>query len=245
MNRAMMALLLLLAVSFVPSLAQAEAILFDFGPSSNQAPDTPNYYNDVNSASVGEVVSNAKDAAGTDTGISLSITDSFFSTVQNGINSSAAGFEAMAQYDSLYVRGTTGDDNNDTGIIRLSGLDTNALYDIVLFGSRTSEAGTDRYTVYTIDGVEKVLNCKGNSSEVVTFSNWAPDSQGNIDIGARLLTNSDTTLLAQLGIASTNTDHGYLSAMSVTASVVPEPGSVTLLLAVACFVVIGYRRVQR
>ena len=239
MTRAMMALLLLLAVSFVPSLAQAEAILFDFGPSSNQAPDTPNYYNDVNSASVGEVVSNAKDAAGTDTGISLSITESFMATIQNGISSSSAGFEATAQYDSAYIKTP----EHPTAAVRLSGLDTNALYDIVLFGSRTSEAGTDRYTVYTIDGVEKVLNCKGNSSEVVTFSNWAPDSQGNIDIGARLLTNSDTTLLAQLGIASTNTDHGYLSAMSVTA--VPEPGSVTLLLAVACFVVIGYRRVQR
>lgn len=75
---------------------------------------------------------------------------------------------------------------------------------------------TDRYTVYTIDGVEQVLDTRGNTSNVVTFSGVAPSSSGQIDIGVRLLTNDDTALLQQLDIAETDTDHGYLSAMKVT-----------------------------
>jgi len=155
----------------------------------------------------------AIDANGTATGLSLTVIDSFHASVSNGVSSSAAGFAASAQVDSLYVRAAT-----EPGVVRLGSVNPSLLYDIVLFGSRTSEVATDRYAVYTIGGVEQVLDTKGNTSDVVAFSGVSPNSSGQIDIGVRMLNNSDTGLLSQLSISSTNTDHAYLSAMKATAA---------------------------
>lgn len=136
--------------------------------------------------------------------------------VTNGINSSAAGFHQNAQRDSFYVREGSAP-TYPSAAIQLEALHPFLVYDIVLFGSRSSSDGmTDRYTVYSIDGVDQVLDTKGNTSNVVTFPSVAPSSSGQIDIGVRLLTNDDTALLQQLDIAETDTDHGYLSAMKVT-----------------------------
>ncbi|MDZ7618130.1 MAG: hypothetical protein U1E05_14085, partial [Patescibacteria group bacterium] len=212
-------------------------ICFDFGRSDTTTP-VPGasdylfgYYNNVTSEGTGLKISSAVNVDNATTGMSLSITNGFdgiTASSSQGEVSNAAGFHQNAQQDGFFIR-TSG---SGEAAFRLENLDPDLVYNIELFGSRTSVA-SDRYTVYTIGDMEQVLDTKANTANVATFLKVAPEYNAGldsyvIDIGVRLLLNSDTDLLGQLAIPSTNTDHGYLNALRVTP--VPEPGTPLLLL---------------
>ncbi|MDY0170609.1 MAG: PEP-CTERM sorting domain-containing protein [Thermoguttaceae bacterium] len=226
-------------------------IYFDLGPSTQQVLDPTvtshayGYYNNVTSQTAGLKTTDAVNVDKASTGISLSITDAFDGVTSAGTQgevSSAAGFHEDAQQDGFFIRSF----DSGAAAVRLENLDPSLVYNIDLFGSRTANAPSDRYTVYTINGMEQVLDTKGNTSDVASFFKVAPQYDSVldgyvIDIGIRLLTGNDTHLLQLLGIESTNTDHGYLNAIRVTP--VPEPGTMMLLLAaLAGFAMVGRRR---
>ncbi|MEP6583199.1 MAG: PA14 domain-containing protein [Ginsengibacter sp.] len=63
----------------------------------------------------------------------------------------------------------------------VTGLSTTANYNITLFGSSVfSNAGDNGSTVYTLNGVSKILNVQGNQQSTVTFSSISPNASGNI-----------------------------------------------------------------
>ncbi|MEP6676712.1 MAG: hypothetical protein ABJA78_16245 [Ferruginibacter sp.] len=71
----------------------------------------------------------------------------------------------------------------DTISFKLTNLDPSVKYNLNLFGSSAfTGAGDNGSTVYTINGVSKVLNVQLNQQNVAAFANLSPDSDSSITV---------------------------------------------------------------
>lgn len=201
------------------------SILVDFGDSASGY-TTGGYWNNLatDRASGGTLLTGLTDmidSTGNATKVNLAITDDFGGRNNAGEISDDAGFPATAQRDSFYVQ------SNDPAQIVLTGLHPNAGYDLTFFGSRrASDAPTgDLVLDVTINGEVLSLDARGNTSNVMMFTNLLPDSTGRLEID-----------FTSAGI-------GYLGAMSLS-MIVPEPGSF-MMMAIALVGLLGFRRRRR
>lgn len=164
-----------------------QEILVDFG---DVAQTTAGNYNNITHTQ--GPVPNAIDSTGLATGISITVTDSFWpGSNQNGTTSptgdAAANFDAQATRDNLF--GNTvifGGFTEPTGGLTLAGLSTDpgVTYTFTFFAGRLG-VGDNRETQYDVAGSNSgvaFLNTANNQSEVVAVSNIAADTNGEIVI---------------------------------------------------------------
>ena len=132
-----------------------------------------------------------------------------------------------ATQDFFFTTGNNGTGTNpgvpSTGTLRFSGLDPTMTYSLALFGSRaTGEVRTTVYTVGTQTGTlqtsgpgsASTAGGNGNDDDVVTLSGLVPDGSNGFDL----------TITAGAG------NFGYLGALQLTSTTVPEPASAALIL---------------
>lgn len=165
--------------------------LFDFGSDSYL---TAGNWNNLTTAGSGGL-SNVVDDAGNTTAVSIAVTQAFSSVNANGEGSGA--YPADAQQDSFFVTGTGTVGSSSLGQLTFSGLDDNATYDLILFGSRVT--ATPRTTRYSAGGQSVHLMTSGNTSTTVTLTGLSPTS-------GQLFVNVEP-----LDASGTQSEYGYLN----------------------------------
>jgi poly(3-hydroxybutyrate) depolymerase len=133
---------------------------------------------------------------GTATGIGIAVSDGFAGIVSTGL-AVADHFPATAQAD-VFLTQASGD---NVGAITLSNLNPLATYDLDLFASHTvadNRTATDnRTSIYTVNGLVRMLNAANNTGTLASFSALTP-------VG--------TTLTLSVAAAA-GSDYGYLGAL--------------------------------
>jgi len=228
----MRVLTLVLAVLAIAGMAQADFLL-DFGeavapagqipygselPTRSPDPYQGRYWNNVwtggwASGDPNEVASfsNLVDTTGAATGVSASVRG-FTTDGTNGIAAQVL-YPQSAQQDGVGCK-----HGEAPGIVTISGL-TEPEYTIRLFSSATTEKyyynDDNRRTLFTVNGVSKIVHPYGNTDSVESFYNVAP---------------VDGTIAVEVTGATPGGEEtysfGYLNVMEL---VVPEPATLSLL----------------
>lgn len=141
-------------------------------------------WNNTNSAPTANLtVSNLKDLANANTGISLTLLDAWTAShtlgVVTGDNSGVYPDNVMRTFYYYTAAGNRR--------IRLSGLSANNRYNLVFFASRANNA-TPLVTGYTVGGTTVTLDANNNASNTVKISDLAPDANGQIIINMARVT---------------------------------------------------------
>lgn len=193
-------LLLVLTIfgtSSLPIHAGQRQFLLDLGV-SNYPSSTG--WNNLAIGSTGAGIAALRDAAGNPSTVSFQITDGFWQATKGSANkdgtTSSTLYPAPATRDSFFI-GTLSGSTDNQAAVRLGGLNNAALYNVTLYASRmTSDAISDRTTIYTINGTSKNLQVRNNINDKVTFTNVKPVS-GIIDI---MVTKPTSSIFGYLGI---------------------------------------------
>ncbi|WP_269522206.1 PEP-CTERM sorting domain-containing protein [Coraliomargarita parva] len=233
--------ILLSALVLAPALLGAETILIDFG--DNSYTTTGNWNNLAVTPTTDEADLSATgvsliNTAGTSSGITLDITNAFDGRNINGTTSTTLYGDSNPGRDSFYTSASTGD---NMAVLTFTGLDPDKTYDFTMFASRWSASYRD--TDYILDGLNSstvTLDASDwdgvttaydstNVSNTVTASAISPTAGGVI------------TLTVTPGTRNTS-GYSYLGVVEI--AVIPEPGSVALLLGAMAtgFVMLRRRR---
>ncbi len=207
------------AIRMAYVLSQIDTVLIDFG----NVP-TPGGWNNVSDPIAG-TIPDMINSVGLNSGISIEVDDRFNNINTNGTTTPKPGipFPGTATGDSFFGNTATfGGQIQETGGIRLSGLDPAIGYSFLITASRMGVAD-NRETQYTLIGQDSMitaLNSSNNDSLVATITDLFPDSNGVI------------RLIAEPGPNNTNgTGFYYLGALRMTYSApVSEPQQETLTL---------------
>lgn len=200
--------------------AQGQIIGIDFGDLNNQ---TGGNYNNV--THLQNPLFNLVDMNGAGTGITLTVTDSFWPGSNTGGTATpsgdAAGIPASATADNLFGSMISfGGFLEPTGGITFGGLDASGAtrYNFLCFGSRMNVTD-NRETVYSLEGANAgmaALNTANNTSNVALID------------GIRANANGEITLSVTAGANNTSANQfWYLGYVQIT--VVPAPSTAALL----------------
>ena len=152
------------------------AILFDFGGGNS-----PDYWNNVSSYSVGTVVTNAIDCDGVATSVGLDIYDAFPGANYAGPSGldDSLGLPDYASYDNFY--GGVGDSDSIGGIM-LTGLNANKEYVLSIFSSR-KDVTENREVQFVITGSSvDTLWINSSSNTNLLSGSYYPDTDGTIKV---------------------------------------------------------------
>jgi hypothetical protein len=222
-----------LTLGLTAASASAAKIVVDFGQggnANNLSATTSNglstiSYNRVQvAASPAPVLANLQDTAGNPTGIGLTRTSATeVGSNNNGLSGTLSGAAAAIFPDVVgqtfgYV-GPNGTVNASYSDWTFSSLDAsgNTKYTFDIFSARAT-AG-DRTTNFTLTGLNTgtgSINPCNNTSGLVHIADITPDASGNI-------------VLRYSNATSAGVGYGYLNAVQVTTSAVPEPASLAVL----------------
>lgn len=168
-------------------------VIVDFGTSAT--PTTGNANNITDSAA--GAVANAVAVDGSASGLRIAVTSAFTGAGTTGV-AAATPFPAAASGDFLYAAGSM------TGVVTISGLSAEKLYDIELLASRGGVTD-DRTTAFTIGGTTKTLQAANNAGSTANFTGLVP-------VGGAL------TVRVAPGAGSA---YGYLNALRITPRAAP------------------------
>lgn len=157
----------------VSSFVMDQPIYIDFGLRTPSLPffnfDRPN--NDPRF--------NLPDAAGKNTGISMSVTARFNGENQSGASSNSLGFPSEVSSDAFWS-----DASNKTSGFTLYNLNPSQQYKFLFFGSRDG-VSDNRETKYVVKGANEgsgAHNASSNKDNTTIIGNIKPASDGTIDI---------------------------------------------------------------
>lgn len=192
-------------------ISDDRSVLIDLGWSARETTDAG--WNNLSTTNanggaglVGQKIVGAVDSSGNPTSVIVNVLEDFDGYNDAGIDSTAAGFAATAQSDSLHIDGTS---ITDVATVQIEGLTPGASYDVTMFGSRQPyDAVNDRAAEYTVDhagGSEsQVLINEGNTSEVASFHGAVANDKGWIQLEMR-----------------DHFEYGYLGAIEVVGDFAP------------------------
>lgn len=230
------------AAALLVAVAQANAttLLFDFGNTGQQTPDSG--WNNViyPNPDPPPVVDPVVDSNGNVVaGVTLEVTDQFFINgppSQLGSESpsgDAAAFPVSATDD--YFFGHTGPfaggPDASTAAFKLTGLDQGLSYDFTFFSSRVG-VGDLRETAYSVAGLNSgngLLEAANNDSEILEIGGIFPDANGEITVSVAAGPNNSNGL-----------QFYYVNLMQVTT--IPEPASLGLVALTCVGLLSGARR---
>jgi hypothetical protein len=216
----------LVACLSVVSAAQAEQILFDFGPISNPtaSPDSSlRYWNNQTAEYTPSVAQGLHNiiAGGVDSdGYEVPGLEVYqlncWGTYAGGVVDNTV-YPATAQSDSLLVDGSHNVGLANAMQLCIAGLDGYS-YDVTIFGSDNSSAGLSVCT-FVVNGQEEEFDCGMNTDTTVTFPAVAV---GDVTIGDKVMHDA---ILIKAYVAAGNT--GCLGVVDLYA--VPEPAMLSLI----------------
>lgn len=208
------------------STAYGTVVFIDFGDSSQI---TPGNYNNIVVNPPGTLdIPNLVDDTGAGTGIGVAVSGFFNGSNTTGTTTpsgDAAIFAPTATRDNGFGHAAAFGSNPLTpvGTVVFSNLDVNYNYDFAIFGSRIG-ATDNRETKYSIVGLnaaDALLNTSGNVSNIVSLLAMKPTAAGTL------------TLTIEPGPNNTSASQfWYIAALRMTAVVVPEPVTASLLVGV-------------
>ncbi|MGB3851826.1 MAG: PA14 domain-containing protein, partial [Tunicatimonas sp.] len=149
------------------------SVYVNFSSGSIKAPSP---WNNVTGTSEGSKLESLKDEEGNNSGLSLSLLDTWGGNKAQAVATSEAYPKEVA---STYYW----DASPYTKKIMVSGLAADKTYDFTFFASRL--ASGNRTAVYSINGEEVSLNAANNLDKAVTIGQVAPNKQGEVIIEVR------------------------------------------------------------
>ena len=225
------AIVLSTVLASIVGTASASVLFVDLGRPDMQS--NPLTFNNLTNES--QSIANAIDENGTLTGMTIDITESFFtigppsslgSEAPTGI---AAQFGADATDDYLFghTGPFAGEADNSLSTIEFGNLDANTFYSFTIFAARTG-VNDNREAQYDFTGANNasgLLNASNNDSEVLILAGLLADDSGTITLDIS---------------AGPNNDNGngfyYLGAIRIDTRPVPSPGSLALLTTGGLFI---------
>ena len=218
------ALVISSVLASVIGTASASVLFVDLGRPDMQSNPLifNNLTNEVSS------IANAIDQNGLQTGMTIDITNPFFSTgAPSSLGSeNPTGFAAQFGADATddYLFGHTGpfagEEDNSLSVIEFGNLNANTLYTFTVFASRTgvSDNREAQYDLIGDTNSSGTLNASNNESEVLILTGLLADESGTITMNIS---------------AGPNNDNGnaffYLGAIRIDTRPVPTPGTLALL----------------
>jgi len=225
------ALVLSSVLASIVGTASASVMYLDLGHPERQS--NPLIFNNLTNET--QSIANAIDENGTLTGMTIDITEPFFtngSPSQLGTETPtglAAQFGADATDDYLFghTGPFAGEDDNSLSTIEFGNLDANTIYSFTIFAARTG-VNDNREAQYDFTGANNasgLLNASNNDSEVLILAGLLADDSGTITLDVS---------------AGPNNDNGngffYLGAIRIDTRPVPSPGSLALLTTGGLFI---------
>jgi len=154
------------------STSTTQQLNFDFGVTTQTT--TATGWNNITGFTVGSGTTDCKDSTGASTGIGLSVTQAFQSSVDNGASSPSTPYPQTAMRDCFYSQ-------NTPAKLKFTGLDPTGTYKVTIFGYRNATA-TDRVSKYTIGTQVLTLNASQNTSNTAVFTGAAPAADGSMEV---------------------------------------------------------------
>ncbi|MEM7549576.1 MAG: hypothetical protein AAF363_07875 [Bacteroidota bacterium] len=157
-----------------PGTEQGRTFLIDLGNPTNIT--AGNWNNVTSPQNDGVTISDLIDDSGASSTIDFVVVIDASNGLGNGFNNDGysgetLGYPITANSDSYFAR-------LGGGTYKLTELDNNKTYDLVIFGSRSGTG--NRVGTYTINGVTKTLDGLNNTSNTVSFTGLTPDVNGEI-----------------------------------------------------------------
>ncbi len=190
--------------------------------SFTNASTTTGAFNTLNNSTATAVALN--DSANTSTGITIQRTTDIgggnsgtgYAAPAFGGDAAAAGITAMAGQSVHFTSSPS-----QIGTYEFAGLDLTMMYDFTVFGSRN--ASDERKTTYTLS------NGLLSDSEALTVA--GPVNNGDVVVLGSLVPSVTETLTLsfQFDPSSTGSAFGYINAIRIDSSPVPEPASLALV----------------
>lgn len=224
-----------LAASSFPSFAAT--VLIDFGRTTNITTGTP-VYNNIGALTGGALVGTTGSATGWSLVMATAGNSSSAGQAGSGADITAvpatvSAFAATATRDNFFFNAAGSPTNTAQGTVTLSGLDINATYDLLFYGSRNNlqnnfqtwaivaGSGGNSATTFAHDSLN-------NSLTVASWTGIQPDAGGIIRFTVTGTTNFAGALALNFG--------------QITSTPVPEPGASGLLLGGTAMLLVGSRR---
>jgi len=220
--------LLLLAISCLQVVAQAngsdEAKPIKVNFCAGNVTSTNSEWNNFTGTSSGSSLL-LKDVDGGTTSIRLTLKSPFNGTNTEGVQTTTTPLQMTSKesYSAFWAQAlnSNGTVNKSQAGFVISGLDSNCVYDFVIFGSRKNQTD-NRETSYLFTGLnekEGLLNCSSNSTEVATVTGVIPNSNGEIELVVSPGSNNNNSVR-----------YYYINTMQITprsdSSVIDEPAIV-------------------
>ncbi|WOO39725.1 hypothetical protein [Rubellicoccus peritrichatus] len=226
---------LLAMVHFASITSGQTTFLIDFGAFDRQTTPADDPINTWSNFTTGLTNLNLVDTTGSNSdGYALELTTTFTSRNLVGPAATTIGDLSIstATSDSLYTTGT-----GQVATLILSGLNSDTLYNFSFFGSR--DTTSTRLTTYRVSGStteSQELQTSGvdlggsginmNNSSTSNIGNIAPDGSMNITI--------------DIFIADSSSSYGYLNALQITTSPIPEPTTSGIIMGMSAILAIFY-----
>lgn len=176
---------------------------------NRENPEASPWFNTNIAPQEGMTFDNINNEQGNPSGLAMTITKNFSGDNPFGMNT---GTNSGVFPDNV-IRSSWWIDAGSTAKLKISGLSQSMQYSFVFFGSR--DGNGDKTTVYSINGKSASLQCGYNVNNTAQLDNVVADENGEIEVTVSL---------------GATAEFGYLGAMVIKASNVPDSASAVTLV---------------
>lgn len=199
----------LLAVMFGVCHVQADDVVVKINFCGDNATTTnPEWNNFSNFSNVSAFALPLNDVNGKLTDMTIKLTESFNGTNVEGVQSTETPLSMTSKESySAFWSQASGSKAKAEGSFVFNGLDPEAEYDFVVFGSRKGQTD-NRETLYTFEGANTLsatLDCSSNASNVAEVIGVKPESSGSISLTLKPGANNNNSL-----------SYYYINALQIT-----------------------------
>lgn len=187
--RKILYVLLMMAFSSLQAIAQsgdeAQPIKINF--CAGNVTTTNSEWNNFTGTSSGSTMT-LKDIVGTTTSVTMRLVETFNGTNTEGVQTTTTPLNMTSKesYSAFWAQAlnSNGTANKSQASFVISGLNSDYVYDFIVFGSRKNQTD-NRETSYRFIGQnekEGLLDCSSNATEVATVTSVVPNASGEIQL---------------------------------------------------------------
>lgn len=175
---------------FIGSVSKGQEYVIDLGsPNYQTTTNDQKVWNNLTIATTGAGLSNLLSSDGKPSKLSLKLADGFWHGGTNTADAVAAGTTGDPMYPASATRdafllGSKSGITDSNAVVSISGLSSNATYNLRLYASRMSTDAVDRTTLYTVSGQSKKLQVLNNVTNFVEFPGLSAPT-GKLSVSVR------------------------------------------------------------